>query len=130
LRAMFALQCVVLFAAFVAVAVPARGEDWPQFRGPTGQGLATSPNPPLTWSTKKNVAWTRLIPGKGWSSPVVVKGRVYLTTAVGPEEAGGSMLSLRVLCLEESNGSTIWEKSLFEHDAAKAPHGHMKNSQA
>ena len=63
--------------------------DWPQFRGPTGQGLSGAKDPPTEWGSEKNVAWKVAVPGKGWSSPVVAGGRVYLTTAV-PEGEGRS----------------------------------------
>ena len=59
-----------------------RTENWPQFRGPTGQGHAAVREAPLAWSEKENVVWKIPIPGRGWSSPVVIDGRVWLTTAV------------------------------------------------
>ena len=57
-----------------------RAEDWPQFRGPTGQGHSTERGLPLEWSESRNVVWKTPVPGRGWSSPVVAGGRVWLTT--------------------------------------------------
>jgi outer membrane protein assembly factor BamB len=115
----------------VLVALPVTGaEDWPGFRGPTGQGLSTASNVPLEWTSTKNVAWKQSIPGKGWSSPVLVEGRIFLTTAVAGENSSGSILALHALCLDEKDGALKWDKTLFEHDPGKAPRGHMKNSQA
>src|SRR5688572_22628806 len=70
--------CAVLLA--VAMISPVQA-DWPQFRGPTGQGLASGPLP-VEWGPDRNVRWKTPIPGLGWSSPVVAGGRVFLTTAV------------------------------------------------
>src|SRR5580700_1837495 len=74
----------------------AQGE-WPQFRGPTGQGLSTATGVPVEWSATKNIAWKTEIPGAGWSSPVVSDAKVYLTSAVGPR--GGS-ITLHVYCVD------------------------------
>ena len=67
-----------LFAAFPCV-LPAG--DWPQFRGPGGQGIANSAKPPLSWSETRNVTWKKALPGLGWSSPVIGEGKLWLTTA-------------------------------------------------
>jgi outer membrane protein assembly factor BamB len=56
--------------------------DWPQFRGASGAGVADASTLPIEWSRTKNVAWASEIPGRGWSSPIVWRGRVYLTTAI------------------------------------------------
>ena len=39
----------------------ARGENWPEFRGPTGQGRSAAHNLPVEWSATKNVAWKQPI---------------------------------------------------------------------
>jgi len=65
--------------------------NWPQWRGPDGQGHAEGSGYPLTWSEKENVAWKAEIPGRGYSSPVVWGDQVWLTTALeiasSPEKA-------------------------------------------
>src|SRR5260221_3749747 len=55
--------------------------DWPEFRGPTAQGIYEGKELPTQWDAGRNIAWKRAIPGLGWSSPAVVDGRIYLTTA-------------------------------------------------
>ncbi|HEY7327158.1 MAG TPA: PQQ-binding-like beta-propeller repeat protein [Gemmataceae bacterium] len=115
---------VVFISCFVAV-IPA--EDWPEFRGPTGQGLVTTGKLPTTWSQVTNVAWKQEIPGKGWSSPIVSGGRVYLTTAVPGD---GSDQSLRALCLDAAKGNILWDTDVFHQDGAKSPNIHSKNSHA
>src|SRR5215471_10844553 len=88
------------------IACPAGAEDWRDFRGPTGQGHYDGKNLPLEWSTTKNVAWKQPIPGHGWSSPIILDGRIYLTTAV--PVVGSKDQSLQALCLDASNGKLLW----------------------
>lgn len=80
--------------------------DWPAFRGPTGQGLAADADPPVKWSAQENVAWKAAVPGDGWSSPVVVGNRVYLTTATD----GGK--SCRVLAFAADTGKELWNNEV------------------
>ncbi len=70
---------VALFAASVAAADQA---PWPQFRGPQSNPVASNPRLPDRWSTTENVEWSAEVPGRGWSSPIVVGDQVLLTTAV------------------------------------------------
>src|SRR5215212_4585010 len=56
-------------------------DSWPGFRGPAGNGHADGKSVPTQWSEKENVRWKTAIHGKGWSSPVVLGDRVWVTTA-------------------------------------------------
>ncbi len=103
--------------------------EWTDFRGPTGQGHSAAVGLPVTWSATQNVAWKQEIPGSGWSSPVVSKGRVYLTAAV-PVSAESKNLSLRALCLDVATGKPQWDVEVFLQDGEKAPKIHGKNSHA
>ena len=85
--------------------------DWPEFRGPTGQGHSPAKNVPTHWSATDNVAWKKTIPGGGWSSPVLVNGRLYLTTATSAQ--GGKGLKLIALCLDARDGKSLWSTSVF-----------------
>src|SRR5215510_2705548 len=88
--------CIVL-----VVLSQLHAENWPEFRGPTGQGHYAKALP-TEWSTRKNVVWKQTIPGKGWSSPIVQDGRIYLTTAM--PIAGSKDQSLQALCLDAAKG--------------------------
>ena len=57
----------------------ASAQDWPEFRGPGGQGQSSELNLPIEWTETRNVAWKTALPGLGWSSPVVSGGKVWLT---------------------------------------------------
>lgn len=55
---------------------------WPQFRGPDATGVAENGTFPATWTETENVAWKTDLPGRGWSSPVVVGKSIFLTTVI------------------------------------------------
>src|SRR5262245_10304438 len=73
LRELFMQHRVCTLAVFVVLGsiVSVKAENWPQFRGPTGQGHYAGKSLPSEWSATKNVVWKQRIPGNGWSSPVV-----------------------------------------------------------
>jgi outer membrane protein assembly factor BamB len=62
-------------------------ENWPQFRGPGGLGIAEKGAPPDRWSTTENVAWAKEIPGLGWSSPIVWGKTIVITSAISTSGA-------------------------------------------
>ena len=75
--------------------------DWPQFRGPDGQGHSKEKNVPLEWSDEKNVKWKMAVPGKGFSSPVIFNKQIWMTSA---ENEGKS---LHAICLDKTSGKLI-----------------------
>ncbi|MFN9266035.1 MAG: PQQ-binding-like beta-propeller repeat protein, partial [Acidobacteriota bacterium] len=80
------------------LAAPLYAEDWPQFRGPGGQGHSIEQGLPTTWTDSKNVRWKSPLPGSGWSSPAISGDRLYLTTATDKNT------SLRLLALDTASG--------------------------
>src|SRR6266850_6917089 len=106
--------------------------NWPQFRGPTGQGHSDERGLPLEWSESRNIAWKTPIPGRGWSSPVVADGRVWLTTAVhrGAAPAGATDIkgaSLRALAYDVETGREVVNVELFhisQGDLTNAKNSH------
>src|SRR5712692_10704827 len=87
--------------------LPILAQDWPEFRGPTGQGISDERGLPVTWSETKNVKWKVAIPGKGWSSPAIQGDRIWLTTAT---EDGKS---LRAICIDRNTGAITQNIELF-----------------
>lgn len=100
--------CLML-AMSALVSPPLDAQDWPQFRGPTGQGLAEGTGLPVEWDDHKNVAWKVPVPGRGWSSPIVAHGRVWVTTAV----AQGRDVSLRLLSFDAGSGRAVQDTEVF-----------------
>ncbi len=105
---MFATRLAALVIAVCCAVVSARAEDWPQFRGTTGQGHSPERGLPLEWSESKNVMWKVEVPGLGWSSPVVANGRVWLTNA--NEDHG---ISLGALAFEAATGRQLVNVEVF-----------------
>ena len=72
----------LIFAVLLAAPLPVRGQRvaWPQFRGPDSNPVGKHARLAERWSKIENVEWSREIPGRGWSSPIVTDGKVYLTS--------------------------------------------------
>ncbi|MEM9184946.1 MAG: PQQ-binding-like beta-propeller repeat protein [Planctomycetota bacterium] len=116
--------------------------DWPQFRGPTGQGVVAAGDAPTRWDSEDSVIWKATIPGKGWSSPVVWADQVWLTTAIQTEAPAeetsrrtqgiakaakldmqlAANLSLRAVCVDRTTGELLKDIELFSTDSADSIH--------
>lgn len=74
---------ITLWSCCLLLATVARSaaEDWPEWRGPAGQGHASATSLPLVWSETENVVWKTSVPGRGWSTPVILGDKIWLTTA-------------------------------------------------
>lgn len=82
MRQSLALVAIALLFPLLNGLANAQAEStWTKFRGPEGQGHSDAVDLPLTWSEDSNIAWKTPITGKGWSSPVVANGKVWLTSA-------------------------------------------------
>lgn len=127
---MFGKHWVIFFVLFVLISGGLSAEglsvDWPEFRGPGGQGIADRADPAIEWSQKKNIVWKKPISGGGWSSPVVYQGAVYVTTAL--EDDDGNPNSLRVLRLDAKTGDVVWDREAIARTGPTVRQG--KNSHA
>jgi outer membrane protein assembly factor BamB len=92
-------------------------ENWPQFRGPGGEGHADAKGVPLTWNETEHVKWKTAIPGEGWSSPVVWGGQVWLTTALIEDR------SLRAICVDRQSGAIVHDVDVFRVEKFGEKHG-------
>jgi outer membrane protein assembly factor BamB len=112
----------------LASSMPSRA-DWPEFRGPYGDGHVTASGDnkpvglPLTWSESQNVRWKTPIPYRGWSTPVIMGNQVWLTTAT---EDGHDYYAI---CLNEDTGEIVHNKKLFHRDEPE-PLGNKVNNYA
>ena len=77
-------------------------------------------NVPVKWSATEYIAWKVAVPGRGWSSPVLSNGKLYLTTAVGESDK----VSLRTLSFDAKDGRTLWDVEVLkpDPDTTKAMH--------
>jgi len=91
----------------------AYAENWPRFRGSSGQGETSATDLPLEWSKDSNIDWKTPIPGDGWSSPIIFGDRIFLTTASDGNE------SCRVLSIDRKSGKILWNKEVFRQTPRK-----------
>jgi outer membrane protein assembly factor BamB len=96
--------------------------DWPQFRGPDGNGLAASRELPLAWAEGKNVRWKTAVHGRAWSSPVILGDQVWMTTAT---EDGRDLFAMAV---DRRTGKVLYDLKLFHVE--KPQFAHSFNSYA
>jgi len=114
------LTSTLLLALLASIATAS--ENWPQFRGPHADGHADSKHVATTWSETENVTWKRPIYGRGWSSPVIWKDQIWLTTAT----LDGKQLF--AVCIDRQSGDVIHNLKLFEIE--KPRFRHLLNSYA
>ena len=96
--------------------------QWPQFRGPDGDGVSPSTGLPVTWSETQNVRWKTSIHGRAWSSPVVLGRQVWLTTATPDGK------QLFALAIDKDTGKVVHDLKLF--DVATPQFAHAFNTYA
>jgi outer membrane protein assembly factor BamB len=130
------IVCLLVVSIFACRMCPAAAQDWPQFRGPGGDGSSQATNLPTEWGPDQNVAWKTKIPGVGWSQPVAWGDRVFVTTAESdkqkrpdpgdwsPGDGLGGLSAFigsvrrpptdehrwKVICLDRAQGKVIWEQ--------------------
>lgn len=123
MRTIRALAACSLVAA-LGLAASVRAENWPAWRGPTGQGHSSETNLPLKWSAKENVKWKVALEFPGNSTPIIWGDKIFVTQAnrdpnPKKDEKGkvdskssksGTIRSL--LCLSRADGSIVWKKDV------------------
>jgi len=127
LERMFAIA-IVAVALLPAIA---HADEWPQFRGPNGSGVAEGSSPPVSWdlASGKNVAWSVSIPGLAHASPIVWGDRVYVATVVSDDDdpelrvglygdiepvEGDGVHRWVLMALDKSSGEVLWTKVAYE----------------
>ena len=108
-------RIVFMLTVFVILKSWGIRADWPQFRGPDGQGHSDQKGIPLDWEEGKNITWKTEVPGQGWSSPVIAGNQVWMTSA----EADGKSLS--AVCIDKTSGKDL-EKCLAQTHAELRKH--------
>ncbi len=120
----------ILLITLTLASVAGAQADWKQWRGPTGQGHADA-NLPLKWSETENIAWRTPIPGKGWSSPVIEGGQIWMTAAQEVEASETekaerlksntgsqpvtvlSLVKLHAVCLDKNSGRLLHDLEIL-----------------
>lgn len=130
-----------IFATLIlstSIAAKTGSTNWPQWRGPDGQGVSAEKGLPDEWNDTKNVRWKTPIEGLGHSSPIVWGKKIFLTTAldgevipgrpagvthkmsdgsdfVHPDAVGANLKhTFKVICVDRSSGKVLWERVAYE----------------
>lgn len=136
------MRCSLVVLSLLLVA-PAAADNWPQWRGPAGDGTSRETDVPVSWSAEENVRWKTPLEGLGSSTPIVWGDRIFLTTQVGSgPSAGGNDFddaavargaeSDRVVFLLQAfareDGRLLWERRFPASD--ELPSVHIKHNLA
>src|SRR5882724_10002542 len=119
----------ILTIIMLVLCAPMARADWPDFRGPRGDGHVSAPGDtkpvglPLHWSETENVKWKTEIPDRGWSTPAVMDGQVWLTTAT---EDGHDFYAI---CVDAETGKVRFNEKVF-HCETPEPLGNNVNCYA
>jgi outer membrane protein assembly factor BamB len=139
---MFLLVCKLMATCLLASDADASNQ-WHQWRGPLGTGVAPNANPPVEWSETKNIRWKTALPGKGHSTPIIWGDRIFLTTAIPYGDpvkprfvrpGAHDNLELTqphefvVLAVSRKTGKILWQQTV--HKATPHEAGHMTASLA
>jgi len=95
---------------FLTCGLRAASTDWPEFRGPTGDGQVSATGLPLRWSETNNVRWKSEIPLRGWSTPVILGGQVWMTSATVDGH------DFYAICVDSETGKIIYDEKVFHCD--------------
>jgi outer membrane protein assembly factor BamB len=131
-----AVLCSVVMLSIVSAGARVAAENWPQWRGPGGQGVSKESKLPTTWAPDKNIAWKVELPGSGHSSPIVWNDRIFITAVIegevvpgakaAPHTQGGKEFvhpetvaadkkhTFRVLSLDAKTGKVLWDQVAYE----------------
>jgi outer membrane protein assembly factor BamB len=121
-----AMLLLLLVAAMMLLPVQTvRASDdgnWPDWRGPTGNGRSDATGLPLNWSETKNIVWKTPIHDLGYSTPVVWRDQIWLTTATKKGK------TLYAICVDLNSGRIIHDVEVFHPE--KPQRIHRNNSYA
>lgn len=102
----------ITFLSLSLLSSIAFGQNWPEFRGPTGDGQASAATTDLVteWSEEKNVVWKTPVPGRAWSTPAIWGNQIWMTNAT---EDGKKMSAV---CVDKESGKVLFDEVLFENE--------------
>jgi outer membrane protein assembly factor BamB len=103
-----AVATFLVLSSFPACQHGSAAEQWPQFRGPQGDGHSSAVGLPTKWSATENVKWRTSIEGRAWSSPVVWDDQIWVTNA--PPDGK----QLFAICLDGQTGEVVHNIKVFD----------------
>ncbi|HEY6614029.1 MAG TPA: PQQ-binding-like beta-propeller repeat protein [Vicinamibacterales bacterium] len=136
---------LLILALCTSLTSAAAGENWPQWRGPGGQGVSADADVPTEWAPDKNVLWKAELPGTGMSSPIVWGDRIYLTAVLEGDVVPGQRAvkhrqgqevdwihpdsvaadkkhTFKVVALDAKSGKILWDRTAYDGTVFDARH--------
>jgi len=101
-----AIRVVIVMLA----GAPLRADNWPAWRGPSGNGVSSETNLPLRWSPSDNVAWKLPMPAFSGSTPVIWGKRIFVNVA--NDLRSRDAVTLHLWCVDRDSGALMWERPL------------------
>ncbi len=140
-------RACLLASSLLAATKAAPGENWPQWRGPSSNGVSAEKGLPTTWSADKGIAWKAPLRGLGTSTPIVWDDLVFVTSQLGMgriDRRGAEFdeaveardyadrgVSFVVAAFSRTDGSLVWEdRTTLERPAETLPAVHPKHNLA
>lgn len=108
---------------FVALGLHLHAANWPEWRGPHGDGRCDERNLPLHWSTNENIRWRVPLPDRGNSTPVAWGNRIFVTQAIARERRR------TLMCFDRTNGKLLWQQGA-SHEKQEPTHDTNPNCSA
>ena len=105
---MLASRMFLLLAVLSPLCSLDAADSWPEFRGPHGDGRVENSHLPTRWSETEHVRFKTRLPGRGWSTPVIVRDRIWMSSAT---EDGRELFAL---CINRNSGKLLSRVKLFE----------------
>ena len=106
----------ICLIVFLTCSVVHAGDNWPDYRGPHANGHSDAKDVPLKWSESQSVKWKVAVPGKGWSSPIILGDQVWMTTSTDEGK------KLRAICFDRDSGKLLHNTVVFSRDTAESVH--------
>lgn len=92
-----------IFGALLFASAAARSENWPQWRGPSDDGISKETNLPAEWGESKNILWKLKLPGQSGATPAIWDDRIFLTSQDGDDVV--------LMCIG-TDGKERWKRKL------------------
>lgn len=97
------LRCLIIMLMCACVV---QAGDWPHWRGPFFNGTSDEKNLPSDWSRTENIAWSAELPGSSAATPIISKGRIFLSGVDAESKV------LLAMCMDRKNGKSLWQKDI------------------
>lgn len=116
-------KSALVLLSLLGISHRTHAEDWRQFRGPSSNGVSLDTNLPEVWGMDASIKWKAKVPGEGWSAPIVVGQKLFVTTAVSSGQKNKNSEHVwKVICLDAKTGQPVWSKDAIQSQPRLGTH--------